>query len=239
MHSTRMSRRIARDVFLRRLGIERSYRPPTLFRHPDWNFDPLLKLAVTYHLRARPDFTFLQVGAFDGLANDPIHPLVRAFGLRGLIVEPQVGVLDRLRATYADHPQVSLVNAAVADANGMRDFYTTTGGPIQQASFSRSHLVKHGVPADQILGLKVRCITIASLLQEHGLDRCDLLQIDAEGYDYQIIRTIDFNAVKPLIIRFEHAHMTDDESNQCIELLASHAFRFITERRDIIALREP
>src|SRR5712691_12660924 len=105
MSGTRISRRIARDVFLRRLGVERSYRPPALFRHPDWNFEPLLKLVVAYALRARPDFTFLQVGAFDGLANDPIHPLVRAFGLRGLVVEPQVGVLDTLKATYADQPQ--------------------------------------------------------------------------------------------------------------------------------------
>src|SRR5438128_148642 len=238
MSRTRISRRIARDVFLRRLGMERSYRPSTLFRHPDWNFEPLLTLVVAYHLRGRPDFTFLQVGAFDGLANDPIHPLVRSYGLRGLVVEPQVRVIDTLKATYADDPQVSLVNAAVTDANGMRDFYTTVRGPIQQASFFRSHLLKHGVPADQILRLQVRCITIASLLQEHGLERCDLLQIDAEGFDYQLVRTIDFKAVKPLIIRFEHAHMTDDECNQTIELLASHGFRFITERRDIIALRE-
>src|SRR5437773_3115934 len=239
MSGTRISRRIARDVFLRRLGIERSYRPVALFRHPDWNFEAPLKLVVAYYLRARPDFTFLQVGAFDGLANDPIHPLVRAFGLRGLVVEPEVRILDKLKATYADHPQVLLVNAAIAEANGMRDFYTAARGPIQQASFFRSHLLKHGVPADQILSLKVRCVTLASLLQEHGLERCDLLQIDAEGYDYQIVQTIDLTAFNPLIVRFEHAHMTDDECNQCIERLASHAFRFITERRDIIALREP
>jgi FkbM family methyltransferase len=238
MSSTRISRSIARDVFLRRLGVERSYRPPALFRHPDWNFEPLLKLVVAYHLRARPDFTFLQVGAFDGIVGDPVHPLVQAFGLRGLVVEPQARVLDTLKATYADDPQVLVVNAAVADANGMRDFYTTAGGATPQASFFRPHLLKHGVPADQIQTLKVRCATIASLLQEHGLASCDMLQIDAEGYDYQIIRTIDFQTVQPLIIRFEHAHMTDDECDQCIKLLASHAFRFIAERRDIIALRD-
>ena len=144
MHSTRVSRRIARDVFLRRLGIERSYRPPTLFRHPDWNFDHLLKLVVTYHLRARPDFTFLQVGAFDGLANDPIHPLVRAFGLRGLVVEPQVGVLDRLRATYADHPQVSLVNAAVADANHAHSREAASGLQCRQRQYHAAAALEFG-----------------------------------------------------------------------------------------------
>jgi len=86
--------------------------------------------------------------------------------------------------------------------------------------------------------VQVRCATIASLLQEHGFDSCDLLQIDAEGYDYQIVRSIDFAAVQPLIVRFEHVHMSNADCDQCVELLASHGYRFITERRDIIALRE-
>jgi len=239
MSTNRTSRRIARDIFLRRLGVERSYRPPVLFRHPDWNFESLLEPMVGHSLRARPDFTFFQVGAFDGFVKDPVYPLVRAFGLRGLVVEPQVSVLDTLKASYADHPHVHVVNAAVADANGMRDFYTTAGGPSRQASFFKSHLLEHGVPADQIVTVKVRCATIATLLQEHGFDRCDLLQIDAEGYDHQIIGAIDFNVVQPLIIRFEHVHMSNDDCNRCVELLASHGYRFITERRDIMALREP
>ena len=91
-------RQIARDVLLRRLGVERSYRPPALLRHPDWNFDDPLKLVVAYAMRRRPDFSFLQVGAFDGRTEDPIHPLVREFGIRGIVVEPQVRMLETLRA---------------------------------------------------------------------------------------------------------------------------------------------
>ena len=229
-------KRIARDLFLRRFRLERSYRPPALFRHPQWNVQDLLTLAVAYTLRARPGLTFLQIGAFDGLTNDPILPLVRAYGLRGIVVEPQTGAWEALRARYADYPQVLVVNAAVADANGTRDFYTAAGGSIEQASFYRSHLLKHKVPADQIVSQKVRCVTIASLLEEHRLDGLGLLQVDAEGYDYEIIRTIDFERIKPSIIRFEHAHLTDRECNECVELLASHGYRFISEKRDIIAL---
>ncbi len=226
---TRKSGRIARDVFLRRLGVERSYRPPALFKNPDWNFAPLLSLVVASYLRVRPDFTL----------EDPIHPLVEQFGLRGLVVEPQASVLPTLQASYAAHPQVRVVNAAVADADETRDFFTTVGGPTRKASFFKPQLLKHGIPEREIQSVPVRCVTIASLLREHGLARCDLLQIDAEGYDYQIIRSIDFRAVQPLIVRFEQVHLTDDACNHCIELLASHGFRFITERRDIIALREP
>lgn len=231
-------KKIARDVFLRRLKLERSYRPATLFRNPSWNFEDYLKLAVAYHLRARPDFAFLQVGAFDGMANDPVHPLVQEFGLRGIIVEPQTKAFEALKRLYADHPQVILVNAAVADANGSRDFYTADSGPIQQASFDRVHLLKHRIPADRIVCQKVRCVTITSLLEEHGLNRLDLVQVDAEGYDAEIVRTIDFGRVTPLIIRFEHAHLTNADCDACVEMLASHGYRFMTERRDIIAFLE-
>ena len=233
-----ISKRIARDVFLRRLKLERSYRPATLFRNPGWNFEDYLKLAVAYHLRARPDFAFLQVGAFDGMSNDPIYPLVQAFGIRGIIVEPQANAFEALKKLYADHPQVILVNAAVADANGSRDFFTADSGPIQQASFDRAHLLKHRIPADQIVCQQVRCVTITSLLEEHGLDRLDLVQVDAEGYDAEIVRTIDFERVTPRIIRFEHVHLTTEDCDACVGMLASHGYRFMTERRDIIAILE-
>ncbi|HEY7193521.1 MAG TPA: FkbM family methyltransferase, partial [Gemmatimonadales bacterium] len=202
-------RKIARDVLLRRLGVERSYRPPALLRHPDWNFDDPLKLAVAYALRRHPDFTFLQVGAFDGRTEDPIHPLVREFGIRGIVVEPQVQMLETLRANYADQPQVTVVNAAIADTEGSREFYTTSLGQSRKASFSRSHLLEHGIRSGEIVSRTVRCATITGLAREHRLERCDLIQIDAEGFDGQIVRTIDFQAVQPSIVRFEHVHLSN------------------------------
>jgi len=230
--------KIVRDVFLRRLKLERSYRPATLFRNPGWHFEDYLKLAVAYHLRARPDFVFLQVGAFDGMANDPVRPLVQEFGIRGIIVEPQAKAFEALKKLYADHPQVILVNAAVAEANGSRNFFTADSGPIQQASFDQAHLLKHRIPADRIVCQQVRCVTITSLLEEHGLERLDLVQVDAEGYDARIVRTIDFGRVTPRIIRFEHVHLKNDDCDACVEMLASHGYRFMTERRDIIAILE-
>jgi FkbM family methyltransferase len=230
-------RKIARDVMLRSFGLERSYRPPALLRHPEWNFGDLLRLVVGCALRSRPDFTFLQVGAFDGRTADPIYPLVQEFGIRGIVVEPQARMLEILTANYAPYPQVVVVNAAIANVEGWREFYVTTDGPSRQASFFRSHLLDHGVAPDAIVAQSVGCVTISNLLRQHGMSQCDLIQIDAEGYDAEIVRSIDFDAVKPLIVRFEHAHMSNRDRNDCVELLTARGFRFITERRDMIALQ--
>jgi hypothetical protein len=36
-------------------------------------------------------------------------------------------------------------------------------------------------------------------------------------------------------LRFEYRHMQAAEADECVELLASHGYRFVIEKRDIIA----
>jgi FkbM family methyltransferase len=228
--------RVARDVFLHRFGVERCYRRKVLLENPGWNWTDLLKLAVSYKMRTAEDFTFLQVGAFDGVSNDPIHGIVREFGIRGLIVEPQRDAFEMLRRNYADHPQVLLVNAAVSVQEGTRDFFTVKDSSEQVASFDRNHLLKSGVPAERIVCTNIRCHTLDGLRLQHGFRTFDLVQIDAEGYDFEIIKTIDFGAASPSLIRFEHIHLSERDCTECVRMLAQQGYRFLSEKSDIIAL---
>jgi len=66
----------------------------------------------------------------------------------------------------------------------------------------------------------------------------DLLQIDAEGYDYEIIRSIDFDTVKPAIIHYEHMVLSEADRNACLELLASHGYRIVLQDNDTLAYRD-
>ncbi len=70
-----------------------------------------------------------------------------------------------------------------------------------------------------------------------GIEQVDLIQIDAEGYDWPIIRSIDFARLRPRILRFEYRHMLGRDADACLALLADHGYRFIIEVRDIIAVR--
>jgi FkbM family methyltransferase len=228
--------RVARDLFLYRFGVERCYRRKVLLENPGWNWTDLLKLAVSYRLRSAGDLTFIQVGAFDGVSNAPIHDIVREFGIRGLIVEPQEDAFEMLRRNYADYPQVLLVNAAVSAVEETRDFFTVKDSPEQVASFDRNHLLKSKVPAERIVCTKIRCRTLDGLRSEHGFPKFDLVQIDAEGYDYEIIKTIDFGAARPSLIRFEHIHLSERDCTECVRMLAQHGYRFLSEKSDIIAL---
>lgn len=231
------ARRRWRDRLFRRFGIQQCTLPPILIRRPELAVESCLPLVVAHELMKNPALTCLQIGAFDGVRNDDLRPLIMAHRLRSVLVEPQVAAFTRLRETYRDQPQVTLLQAAIGEREGERELYYRRGTASQAASFNREHLRRHGIPDDEIVAERVACHTVAEVLRRGGLDHVDLIQIDAEGHDWPIIRSIDFSRVQPAILRFEHHHMTNRDADACLELLARHGYRFLPERQDIIAHR--
>jgi FkbM family methyltransferase len=231
------ARRQLRNVLFRRLGIQRCYTPPVIIRRPELLVRSWLPYVVAHELLDNREFTFLQIGAYDGQADDDLRDLVVRYGLRGVLVEPQPAAFARLRETYRDQPQVTLLQAAIADREGMRDLYCRRGDASMAASFDAGHLRRHGIPSAEIIGLPVVCHTVESALRAAGLERVDLIQIDAEGYDWPIMRSIDFARIQPAILRFEYRHMRSNDADACLDFLARRGYQFLLETRDIIAHR--
>jgi FkbM family methyltransferase len=231
------ARRRRRNIFLRRLGYQRCFTPPILIRDKSLYVRSSLRYVVANELLTNPQMTFLQIGAFDGVWEDDLRELVHKHNLRGVLVEPQPAAFARLQQTYRNQRQVTLLQAAIAESEGTRDLYCHRGRASMAASFDRNHLRKHGISDHDIAVQPVPCHTVESALHLAGLQNVDLIQIDAEGYDWPIIRSIDFTRIKPRMIRFEYRHMSDHEADACLAYLASHGYRFILEARDIIAVR--
>jgi FkbM family methyltransferase len=229
-------RRRWRNVLFRRMGIQRCYTPPIFSREPSLVVRSSLPFVVANELVRNPRMTFMQIGAFDGVGEDDLRELVVTHQLRGVLVEPQPSAFARLQQTYRGQPQVTLLRAAISEQEGVREFYSTRDEATMAASFDRGHLRKHGIPESKIVAEQVACHTVESALRAAGLQHVDLLQIDAEGYDWPIIRSIDFSRLRPRILRFEYRHMAGDDADECISLLAGHGYRFVIEERDIIAI---
>ena len=64
------------------------------------------------------DFFFVQIGANDGVRNDPLWETVTRLRLRGLLVEPVPDLFARLKANYSDCPNLLFEQAAVAHRAG-------------------------------------------------------------------------------------------------------------------------
>jgi FkbM family methyltransferase len=229
------ARRHWRNLVFRRLGIERCYTPPIITAKPQLMVRSWLPFVVAHELLNQRDITFLQIGAFDGEADDDLHDLIVKHTLRGVLVEPQPAAFARLQKTYRDQPQVTLLQAAISDREGVCDFYCVHGEASMAASLDPNHLRRHGIPGDQIVRHEVVCHTVESALRVAGFEHVDLIQIDAEGCDWPIIRSIDFTRIRPAILRFEYRHMRPSDADRCLGLLAAHGYRFLLEPRDIIA----
>jgi FkbM family methyltransferase len=206
-------------------------------------FEPLLYR----RLAKAPDFFFVQIGANDGVFADPIREFVTRNNAAGIVVEPLKDFFARLVFNYRDFPRVKPVNVAIhesAKSIGIHRVDPTQSARMGDwtqgiASFKESHHRINQVPDDVMVTETVQCVTLTELLEQHGVRKLDLLQIDTEGYDYEIIKMIDFGVCKPAIIRFEHglpAHtMSVGDFKQCAALLMDHGYYVITEPYDAIA----
>lgn len=235
--------------FVGRWNYEIRRRPSALLGGRDRELMPSLDLVLAHHLQTRPDVTFVQIGAFDGRQSDPLYQFITRYHWRGVLVEPMPDAFAKLKEAYRNEPQVILENVAIAQSNGTKTLYhlrrdapgLPTWAPML-ASFDRDVVLRHGaqIPgiADLIATTEVPCRSLASLLSQTGLGQCDLLQIDAEGWDYEILKLIDFTQHKPAIINYEHAHLNQDDWDAAIGLLVRNGYRVGIGPYDTVAYLE-
>lgn len=203
------------------------------------------------YAQARPDATFVEIGANDGLQHDHLRPLLLDGLLRGVMVEPVPYVFRRLRAgAAAFEDRVALEQAAIGTTDGVAEFwYLREPAPGEAGlpdwydgvgSFSRAHLEAHAgsIPglADRLVRAEVPVLTLATLLERHGLERVDLLVIDTEGHDWAILQAVDLEVAPPQLVVFEHFHLTPADRAAAGAHLRAHGYALLEEGFDTFAV---
>lgn len=79
-------------------------------------------------------------------------------------------------------------------------------------------------------------ISYDQLLKMNNLNNVDFLQVDAEGYDYNIIRSINFKKNPPMVIHYEHALLSENIA-VCRSLLKSQGYLIRSDGGDTLAVR--
>ena len=65
-----------------------------------------------------------------------------------------------------------------------------------------------------------------------------LLHLDAEGHDYEVLRTLDFAKHAPLSIFVEHKHLSDAQKTEMLHLLRKHGYAVRDCGEDYFAVNE-
>lgn len=213
----------------------------------------VLDLVIRDYMTFKSDIFFLQIGANDGVRADPMHPYVKQYHWRGLLVEPQPQVFKKLVENYADEPQLQFENSLVAHQDGTIPFYTVHDDESRGltfrytglARFDRESLIqelaRYGFPQSEFLikELHLPALSIPSLLAKHEITEVDILQIDTEGFDFEVIKMFDFNRIKPAIIHFEFFHLSLDDQDRCFAYLSEYGYEMVTVLGDVVAYQKP
>ncbi|SDZ01785.1 methyltransferase, FkbM family [Lysobacter sp. yr284] len=80
--------------------------------------------------------------------------------------------------------------------------------------------------------VRAACISVGELLDEHGVDRVDLLKIDCEGGEYEIVRGMserDWSRIDRIVMEF-HEYHKDQRHEQLVELLRNRGFEVEVEK---------
>jgi FkbM family methyltransferase len=204
--------------------------------------------AVQKHLavgRRLETFWCVQIGAHDGVSYDPVREYITSFGFPTLLIEPQPDIFVRLRNNYEGYDNVRMENVAITSKEGESTLYRYRPGPNTPydasalSSLSREVLERnlHGMPAE-IEAISVRGVPLELLLRKHRIDEIGILQIDAEGYDFEIIKMMEFSNNAPKIINFEDGFSTDSEREQCFAFLCKRGYRLQKNGIDVVAYQQ-
>jgi FkbM family methyltransferase len=192
--------------------------------------------ALQYYVSNAQKCFFVQIGANDGKMDDPLYPFLQddtiAEKLSGIFVEPQTEELQKLKHMYGERTSLLYEEAAITTEESItlytvkpeyqeKDWYRG----VATVDPHRGHI--GSLPPEQIKTKEVRGTTLSTLLEKHNVNTVDVLLIDTEGYDYEILKMIDFSRIRPAIIECEIWHLSHEERLQSMRLLQSAGYMTI------------
>ncbi len=209
--------------------------------------NPIDVLATVVESRLRPGFFVLQIGANDGKSDDPAWATIRKHRLQALLVEPMPAMFEKLVANYSDQPQVKCENCAIGREDGQITLYHVRPHPelpayvTRVASFRREVILKQRgrVPniGKFIESMSLPSLSLGTLLKKHDIHRVDWLQLDAEGFDFEVLKMLWATPLRPEIISFECEHLERADKIACAAMLREAGYKYIGLGRDAIAIR--
>ena len=165
------------------------------------------------------NFDLIVIGACHGfwLEND-----IKKCSNKILLIEPVKYNFDQLKNRFKNYKNIIFENIAIGEKNELIDFFHVLESSIDKlkkhwssgiGSFSKEHILKHRtkrflIAEKDIKCIKVKAMTFNKLIEKYKIEYINKLIIDAEGFDYKIIKSINFKKIFIKEIMFEKKHLS-------------------------------
>jgi len=158
------------------------------------------------------------IGANNGNIKDFLTKYLSEENVTAILVEPVKDLFSELKARFEANRNIFFENSAIHRRQGKKTIYRlkkSTDFPdwcLGLGSFNKHVVLSHETEIrnlrKHLVSETVNCITFDKLIAKYQFDEINILQIDTEGYDYDIIKSINFKNARPHIIICEYLHIS-------------------------------
>lgn len=185
-------------------------------------------------LKNLPDFSFIQVGANDGLSTDPYREFILESRGKGILVEPSPWQMVKLRRNYRGRQNLMFEEVAVSyESDSLILHVPLDSARSGVASLREEHARVHS--GDDIRQVQVAGARLEELLAKYSMSRVDCLFLDVEGAEADILLNMNFDRLGAWLIAFENAHLGENKQ-KVTDTLVAHGYRVEVHGLDSIAL---
>ena len=164
------------------------------------------------------DFGLVVIGAHSGIW---LKDLINKYSNHSiLLVEPVPYNLKILKEKYSSNKNINICTNAIFSKNKIESFYFVKKDSIEKlgkhwaseiGSFDKNHILNHkskrfDIVENDITEIKVEFITFDKLVKNYLIRSINRLQIDIEGAEYEVLKSIDLKKIEIKEIIFESKH---------------------------------
>ena len=239
--------RVTLDSKFRKLGYPLRWIPPVALSRPGRVIEVDFSMLAAHLMLTTTRPYFIGIGANDGVTHDPLYPFVRDFGWRGIMVEPIPEAFAALERNYVGFGDVTLVQAAVGLADGKGAIYSVEMSSENSmmmslhSSFNKNILLRgkkwHPNLESHIIEREITIMSFPTLLARASGQTVDVLKIDTEGYDLEILQSIDLSYLSPKLILAEHANLSRQDQIKMAHILLDHGYRVAMTSLDMLGYK--
>lgn len=171
-----------------------------------------LDLKLKKYLNFKDGF-FVECGAYDGIyqSNTKIYEDFMNWG--GILIEPSEDMCHKCNKNR----KVKCFNYCLVEQDFEDEFIygDFTGSLMSSVGGMRTNTKEM---------VKVKTNTLTKILKDNNVTKIDLLSLDVEGYEFNVLKGLDFNVFSPKFILIE---IMNHNYNQIMELLEKNNYTLI------------
>ena len=183
--------------------------------------------------RGKRNGVFIDIGAYDGVDISNTYHFETALGWTGLCVEPSPQTFELLKKNR----KCKLENCAVSDTEGNLDFVNITGWASSASGFNdpQGKVLKTAIESVAAYGgtydiIQMPTFRLDTLLNKHKIRFADYCSIDVEGFEINVVRSIDWNKYYIQYLTVEN----NVSIGQVVEHLKQFKYSVLQEGPDLI-----